>query len=218
MFCVTNYWTGAKEREVDQMTNLLRIAEKNDAFFVYSSTSAADSHPKGLPDFETRWTCEQLLHTSKVPYLIVRPTQFAENFFGALPETHVASDRAFGWPGFDVHSHVKHACVALDDLGSFVAMAMQSPDDFIGKTLDLASFALTSADLLRIYKNVTGFSNVKPKGALPLWLLWFILPPVYNLFKFFNTQDFPADITACASYMPKQTSFADVVRANVSST
>ena len=49
--------------------------------FVYSSVAGADQNT-GIPHFETKHVVEQHLHQSGLPYTIVAPVFFMENFLG----------------------------------------------------------------------------------------------------------------------------------------
>lgn len=52
-----------------------------------------------------------------------------------------------GAPRTAAAAHVRQQFIALDDIGTFTALAMQRPDDYRGRTLELVGGALTPPEV-----------------------------------------------------------------------
>ncbi len=99
--------------------------------FVYSSVGSADQHT-GIPHFDSKWKIEEHLRGTGMPFTILRPVYFMENWLsmkdmidgGKLmlpltPETVLQQ-------------------IAVDDIGAFAAMAFEHPGKWGGTATDIA--------------------------------------------------------------------------------
>ncbi len=145
VFAVQNFWEAGAEGEVRQGTALAdRAKAAGVRHFVYSSVGNADRHT-GIPHFETKWRIEQHLKEIGLPCTVLRPVAFMENFLGDrdLNDRHVL--RTPLSPG----TRVEHIAVA--DIGRFAAEAFDHPDQWIGRTLDIAGDARTMAEVAAVF-------------------------------------------------------------------
>lgn len=101
---------------------------------VYSSGLGADRG--GQP---TKWEIEQYIAASDVSATVLRPSSFMENLITQSATVGVRDGalRTAAAP------HVRQQFIALDDIGAFAALALASPGEYRGRTLELAGDALT---------------------------------------------------------------------------
>ncbi len=98
---------------------------------------------------EGKRAVERYLQSNKsLPtYTIIRPTGFMENFYWPAYLQLVSSK----W-----NPNIKYKLIAVDDIGYTVASAFDDPATFGGKGIDLAGDALTPAETIVAFKEVTG--------------------------------------------------------------
>ena len=118
--------------------------------FIFSSVSGAD-RGEGQKRFEVKYQVEQYVEASSVPYTILRLVSFMDNFnrsrpailSGALPSTGLRPDKTA-------------LMVALEDIGGFTALILARPQEYLGRTLDLAGDELTEAQIAETFTRVIG--------------------------------------------------------------
>jgi uncharacterized protein YbjT (DUF2867 family) len=110
------------------------------AHFVYSSVAAAD-RDTGIPHFQTKHEVEDHIRHLGIPCTVIRPVYFMENWLtmkdsirqGVLAQP-LTPDRRL-------------QMVAVDDIGAFVALAFEHPDQWRGRAFDLAGDELSMTDV-----------------------------------------------------------------------
>src|SRR5687768_11494908 len=81
VFSVRNYWlaNGGFEGEIRQGKNVVDAASAAGVkHLVYSSVGSAH-RGMGQKHFDSKWQIEQYIHSSSVPYTVLRPVFFMEN-------------------------------------------------------------------------------------------------------------------------------------------
>jgi uncharacterized protein YbjT (DUF2867 family) len=127
---------------------------------VYSSIAGAD-RPSCVPQLESKAEVERHLGRAGVPYTIVAPVFFMENWLSILP-TAVARGRiAYPLPRDRVLQ-----MVAVDDLAAFVRMVLDEPVGFLTRRIELAGEALPMEGVARILSAAIG--RALPYHAVPL--------------------------------------------------
>jgi uncharacterized protein YbjT (DUF2867 family) len=103
---------------------------------VYSSGLGANL---GLsPLYAPKQALEQQLSTSGVPFTIIRPVGFMENYAG--PGRGLQPDGTIRTPA---PPHIVEQLIAVRDIGAFAAIAFADPDRYAGKAFELAGDELT---------------------------------------------------------------------------
>jgi uncharacterized protein YbjT (DUF2867 family) len=103
---------------------------------VYSSGLGANL---GLsPLFAPKQALEQQLAASGVPFTIIRPVGFMENFAG--PGRGLQPDGTIRTPA---PPYIVEQLIAVRDIGVFAAIAFASPDQYVGQAFELAGDELT---------------------------------------------------------------------------
>ncbi len=97
-----------------------------------------------------KWEIEQHIRTLGLPATILRPAGFMDTiispFFGLSGDTFampVKPDRAY-------------PLIAVDDIGAFAALAFASPDDYLGKVIELVGDTPTPPHIAAAITHATG--------------------------------------------------------------
>ena len=141
------------EKEIAQGKRVVDLCEKYAVtHLVYSSV--AQLRPAELPDVATKIEIEAHLRASGIPFTVLRPTFFVENFF---PEGFAAvSEAAVGYPGFEATNPVEQKYVYIDDLGMIAARIFAEGEAWGGRTLELAGDSLTPSELVDVFTEHNG--------------------------------------------------------------
>jgi len=135
VFGVSTPFEAGTDGETGQGINLVEAAvEAGVAHFVFSSVGSAD-RSTGIPHFDSKYEVEQALRASGMPFTIIGPVFFMENwtspwFLPAIQEGNVA---------VAMPRDCKLAQIAVQDIGNFVALVFERRDEFLGRRIDIAS-------------------------------------------------------------------------------
>src|SRR5215207_3920964 len=208
VFSVQNYWLPnvGFEGEIRQGKNVAEAAKAAGfQHLVYSSVGAAH-RGMGQKHFESKWIIEQHIHSIELPYTILRPAAFFENFNWERASIVNGTFNALGLlPGKE------RQLIAVDDIGVFVALAFANPDQYLGKTIELAGDALTESQLADTFAKVIG----RPvKLTMPTGGGWGSEEEMKAMFNFFNGEAYDADIPALRKLHPGLLTFEQYLRKN----
>ena len=150
VFAMTDFWEHGYDKEVEHGKNLVDAARAAGVrHFVYTSVASADDNT-GIPHFDSKAEVEAYLTRSGLDYSVLRPVEFMENvrwahdtiLAGSYPDPR-EPDRSHQW-------------VASRDIGFFVGEAFDDPEEWSGKTLEIAGDELTIGEYVELLKRVTG--------------------------------------------------------------
>ena len=153
VFSVQNYWlpTVGYNSEIVQGKTVANAAKAAGVkHMVYSSVGAAQ-RGMGQKHFATKWIIEQYIHSLGLPYTILRPATFMENFNRSRP---YILNGIFQGRGLRPGKTAQY--VATDDIGVFAELAFAKPDQFLGKTIELAGDELTEQQVAEVFAKVIG--------------------------------------------------------------
>jgi uncharacterized protein YbjT (DUF2867 family) len=143
VFSVQTPMEGGIEGEMTQGKNLANAAKKaNVGHFVYSSVGSADRNT-GIPHFESKARVEEYIKSIGLKATIFRPVYFMENFFMPDSRKGILS----GTLALAMDPGKQLQLIAVADIGEFVSRAFDSPDEYIGKQIDLAGDELTGPEI-----------------------------------------------------------------------
>ncbi len=129
------------EAEIRQGIALADAARReNVSHLVYSSVGSADQQT-GVPHFDSKFQIEEHIRRLGVPYTVIRPVFFMENWLGM---------RAGMEPGtltLPLKPDTRLQMIAVDDIGAFVAMAFEFPGRWQGHALDIAGDELSMTQI-----------------------------------------------------------------------
>src|SRR5215217_316463 len=150
VFSVQNYLETGYDGEVQQGKTVADAAKAAGVeHFVYSSVGSAHRQT-GIPHFESKWEIEEHVRQIGLPYTILRPTAFMQNWEwtremilgGALAQPY-DPDKPFQQ-------------VAVEDIGAFAAIAFENPDRWIGREVDLAGDEQSMTEIAETFGRVIG--------------------------------------------------------------
>lgn len=125
---------------------------------VYTSVGGVD-RGSGITHWDTKWQIEQHIRALGVPATFLRPVMFMENHasakYGVTSPTALIRMIA---PGARVQ------LIAVDDIGTFAALAFADPATYLGLALELAGDEVTREELASSITRATGIEV----GAAPV--------------------------------------------------
>jgi uncharacterized protein YbjT (DUF2867 family) len=209
-FAMFTFMNGVKN-EIAQGIAFIDVAkEMNVPFILYSSVIGADSG-SGIPHWESKNLIEQHLKKSGIPYTIIRPTYFLENFF--IPDVYKRLKK--GKMVTPVRKDQIFQFISTEDVGKISAHILMNKERYLGRTISLA------ADQMEMQNAATTFSDVLGKpvtySQLPgLLTRIFLGSDLHKMFKYMNNNDvlFVKNIDQLKAQYPYLTSMKDWVSKN----
>ncbi len=206
-FSVQNFWlpgVGA-EGEIRQGVNIADAAKAAGIeHFVYSSVGAAH-RGMGQAHFASKWEIEQYIQSLGLPYTILRPVAFMDNYHW---QRAAITNGAF--TGWGLRPDKGLQLIAADDIGAFAELVFSNPQDYLGKTHELAGDELTEPQITTTFTKVIGrpvqlAQPSLPEGATPAH-------EQMAMFQFFNSQGYDADIPSLRLIYPGLRTFEGWLR------
>jgi uncharacterized protein YbjT (DUF2867 family) len=207
VFSVQQFFEAGYEGEVRQGVQLADAAKAAGVeHYVYSSVGSAHRET-GIPHFESKWEIEEHVRGSGVPYTVLRPVFFMQNWEmmrepilgGTLPQP-LDPDKPF-------------QMVAVEDIGVFAAMGFENPDQWIGREVDLAGDELTMPEIADTFSRVIGrqvdYFQVPWEGFEGQMGEEFTV-----MYRWFNDYGYEADIPALREEHPGLLSFEQYLRSH----
>lgn len=197
VFSVQNYWLPdvGYEGEIKQGNLLADAAQAAGVqHFVFSSVGAAH-RGMGQKHFASKWMIEQHIQELGLPYTILRPVFFMENFNWNRPQISNGN-----LPGIGLYPGKTMQMVAVEDIGAFVALILANRAEFLGKTIEFAGDELTEPQIAATLGKVIGRpvelqAPQMPQGVEPN-------EEQMAMFTFFNGESYTADIPALRRRYP----------------
>src|SRR5260221_10311558 len=153
VFSVQNYWLPnvGFDGEVRQGKSVAAVAQAAGVqHFVYTSVGAA-YRGMGQKHFESKWLIEQYIHSLDIPYTILRPVGFMDNYNWSRPYILNGVLQSLG-----MRSDKKIQMIATEDIGAFVAFIFANRDKYLGQTIEFASDEATEAEVAATFTKVIG--------------------------------------------------------------
>lgn len=197
VFSVQNFWLPdvGFEGEIRQGRQLADAAvDAGVTHFVYSSVGAAD-RGQGQKHFESKWQIEQHIHSLDLPATIIRPVAFMDNYNWTRPQISNGEFQSWG-----LRADKTLQLIAVDDIGAFVALVFAGPQEFIGRTVELAGDELTEGQIAATFGRVIGRPVTVTFPAMPE-----DFTPTEEqmaMGAFFNGEGYTADIAALRRHYP----------------
>ncbi len=207
VFSMQNFWlpdVGA-EGEVRQGKTLADAAKAAGVkHFVYSSVGAAH-RGMGQAHFASKWKIEQYVHALNLPYTILRPVAFMDNY--NWQRAQILNGTFTGWR---LPPDKGLQLIAADDIGAFVVLALTNPQEYIGKTIEIAGDELTEREIAATFTQVIGrpvrlAAPSMPEGVTPT-------SEQVAMFQFFSGKGYDAGIAALRKTYPGLRTFEQWLR------
>lgn len=169
---------------------LLEYAVNTSGVKHYVFSSVASSHKNtGIPHFDSKFKIEKHLKTVDTPYTIIKPVYFMENFL--TPWT--ISSLKNGIISMALPSNRKIQMISVEDLAAMVVFVMENRDQYLYKTIELASDEISGNEVALILTKVIGipirynelsYDDIAPVGE-----------DFIKTFKWFNEVGYEVDIS-----------------------
>src|SRR5919112_693560 len=193
IFSVQNFGEAGYDGEVQQGKTVADAAKAAGVeHFVYSSVGSAHRQT-GIPHFESKWEVENHVRELDLPYTILRPTFFMQNWewtremvLGGTLAQPLDPDKPFQQ-------------VAVEDVGAFAAIAFENPARWVGREVDLAGDEQTMPEIAETFGRVIGRE-----------VSYYQVP--WDQFE--EQMGYEADIAALQQEYPELTTFERYLRAH----
>ena len=209
VFSVQNFWLPdvGFEGEIRQGKNVADAAKDVGVeHLVYSSVGAAH-RGMGQKHFESKWSIERYIHSLELPYTILRPAFFMENYNWSRAQILNGILMSMGLrPEKGLQS------IAVEDIAVFVALAFANPEQYIGKTIELSGDELTESQITDTFTKVIGrpVKLTMPSGESGRRAD----EEMTAMFNFFNGEAYDADIPALRKLHPGLLTLEQYLRKN----
>lgn len=209
VFCVTNFWEfGTGKKELIQSKNLADVAKSHNVqHFVLASIARCDDNPN-LAHFVTKHEAEKYVQSLGIPYTFLRTVYFMENL-----KPGEEGDKAH-WAF--LHKFLGEAgsiqMISCDDIGWFAANAILNPDEWVGKTVDIAGDNVNFSNAKDAFEKVFG---IMPRySTFMLNMLCWLMPEVRKMFEWYREPRFKANINDLRKIHPKLMTIEDFFKKN----
>src|SRR6266566_955408 len=185
------------ETETREGINIVRAASTAGVrHLVYSSIAGAD-RATGIPHFDSKFEVEKEIRRSGLPFTIVAPVFFMENFLA----DYMAAGLAQGAIAIAVPATRRLQQIALADIAQFTALVIERRESFLGKRIDIASDELTLATAAEAISEVSG-RPIK-YTALPIETLRQWNDDLARMFEWFDRVGYDADVVGLRGLYPE---------------
>jgi uncharacterized protein YbjT (DUF2867 family) len=207
VFSVQNFWETGYDGEVQQGKTVAEAAKAAGVeHLVYSSVGSAHRQT-GIPHFESKWEVEEHVRQIRLPYTILRPVFFMQNW--EWMREHILS----GTLAQPLDPDKPFQQVAVEDVGAFAAIAFEDPDRWIGREVDLAGDEQTMPEIAETFGRVIG------REVSYYQVPWNQFEEqmgeeVTVNYRWFNDVGYEADIAALRQEYPELTAFERYLRSH----
>jgi len=183
VFSVQTFKNGI-EREIKQGKDLADLAKEYGVkHFVYSSVSGADLNT-GVPHFDSKHEIEKHIKQLDLPYTIIRPVSFFENFL--IPE--VKSRILKGKLASPIYKNKVQQFISVADIGEISSDIFLNKDRYLGKTITIGAEEMDMQEAASIFSQVLG-KEIKYQKLPMLIVRLFMGKNLYKMFNWINNND-----------------------------
>ena len=199
------FYSGFSRNEVAEGSNVINAAKAAGIkHLVYSSGAAAE--PGVGVEGSAKEQVEQAIISSGIPYTVLRPVAFMENFYRQQKRT--AKMGIIDSRNLDRELYF----IAIRDIGFLVGEAFDHPDEWIGKAVNIAG------DSMSVEAYVDTFSRVMDREViytqLPLEQYLQTMPqPLRPLFQWYEEVGYTADVAGLRERYPNLMRLEQYLRA-----
>jgi uncharacterized protein YbjT (DUF2867 family) len=118
--------------------------------FVQGSVGGVERN-SGVPHFESKWQIEKYVRRIGLPATFLRPVFFMENFNWKREQILGGAFESLG-----MNQDKPLQLIATDDIGAFAALAFENPQEYIGKSLEIAGDELPEPQIVNSMSKVLG--------------------------------------------------------------
>ncbi len=188
VFVITDYFNAAKKSanlEFEQGRAAIDAAQAAGVnHLVFMSVADAEFFDHHVKHLHAKVALEKYLRESGVPFSILRPCAFFENFDDAANWNPLKK----GVVKFLSLQDCKYC--ATYDIGRAAAIHFKDPHTWMGKTLDVIGWQGDLSEVAAALSKVSGVP-VKAKLAMPIFLRRLFLKDLHHMFLYYEVQKGP---------------------------
>lgn len=206
VFAVQSFWEAGYDGEIRQGKRCVDAAKAAGVEHVVYSSVGSAHRATGVAHFDSKWEIEEHLRASGLPYTILRPVFFMQNW-----ESFGKDEILGGTLAQPLDPDKPLQMLAVEDIGAFAAMAFDSPDRWIGREADLAGDEMTMPEVARTisraikrevrYRQVPWDRFEENAGA-----------EATTMYRWFDDHGYQADIAVLKEQHPGLTDFERYLR------
>jgi uncharacterized protein YbjT (DUF2867 family) len=197
VFAMSTPFESGEKTETREGINIVRAASSAGVkHLVYSSVAGAD-RATGIPHFDSKFEVEKEIRRSGVPFTIVAPVFFMENFLAEW----MAAGIAQGSIAMALPATRRLQQIAVADIAQFTALVIERGESFLGKRIDIASDELTGATAAAAISEVSG-RHIE-YTALPIDAVRQRNEDQARMFEWFDRVGYDADVVGLRSLYPE---------------
>lgn len=199
------FYSGFSRSELEEGRNVIAAADAAGVKHLVYSSGAAAEPGRGLDG--AKMQVELAIVASGIPYTVLRPVAFMENYSGQkqrILKAGITDSRA---PERMLHF------IAVRDIGLFVGAAFDNPDAWLNVASNIAGDRMTVAEHVAVFSEVTG--QVIAYNRLPLDDYLATLPkPLRPLFRWYDEVGYSADVDGFRRQFPELQTLRGWLQAN----
>ena len=197
IFAMSTPYEAGEKSETREGINIVRAASAVGVkHLVYTSVAGAD-RASGIPHFDSKFEVEKEIRRSGVPFTIVAPVFFMENFVADYMLVGIAQ----GSIAMALPASRRVQQIAVSDIAQFTALVIDRRENFLGKRIDIASDELTGVTAAAAISEVSG-RHVK-YTALPIDAVRQQSKDMALMFEWFERVGYDADIVGLRELYPE---------------
>lgn len=151
VYSVQTFIHGVK-KEIDQGLQLTNVAREHGiSHLIYSSVVGADL-ATGVPHWESKGVIEKHIKQSGIPYTIIRPSSFYENFLFPQVKSRIVKGK-FVVP---LNKNSVQQMMSAEDVGFVVPTIMRDLHSFESKIITLGVEQMDQEEVARTFSRVLG--------------------------------------------------------------
>lgn len=197
VFAMSTPFESGAQTETREGINIVRAASAvGVSHLVYSSVAGAD-RATGIPHFDSKFEVEQAIRRSGVPFTIVAPVFFMENFLADW----MAAGIAKGSIAMALPATRRLQQIAVADIAQFNALVIERRGSFLGQRIDIASDEVTSATVAAAISAASG--RRIEYAALPIDAVRQQNEDLARMFEWFDRVGYDADVVGLRWLYPE---------------
>ena len=199
------FYSGFSRNEVAEGINVINAAKTSGIkHLVYSSGAAAE--PGVGVEGSAKAEVELAIIASGIPYTVLRPVAFMENFDRQQKRTAKMGIIDSRDPERELHF------IAISDIGFLVGEAFAHPQEWIGKAVNIAGDSMPGEEYVDTYSRVMNRDIVYTQ--LPLEQYLQTMPkPLHPLFQWYDEVGYSADVAGLRERYPDLVTLEQYLRA-----
>jgi uncharacterized protein YbjT (DUF2867 family) len=199
------FYSGFSTNEVAEGANVIAAAKAAGITQLVYSSGAAAAPENGIKGAK-KMQVELDIVASGVPYTVLRPVAFMENFDGQQARTAKNGISDSRDPDRMLHF------IAIRDIGFLAGEAFDHPDDWVGRAVNVAGDRMTVAEYVGTFSDVMGQDISYNQLPLDEYLETFP-KPLRPLFRWYEEVGYSADVEGLRRQYPDLITLDQYLRA-----